>query len=302
MRVLVTGSTGFTGRALVAHLREREIDVHRVSVRKGSADVEFSDFRDVSVVTDLLLRVRPTHIMHLSGALSTSDLSSGLAVNALHCAVLLDAVQRSGLDARILVVGSAAEYGPVDDGDLPAREDLPPKPVSAYGCTKLAQTQLALASGLPVLVVRPGNVIGPGMPQTLALGRFSTMLRDIADGKHEPKLHVGDLSAVRDFIDVEDAVRIYWDLMNRPEATGKVVNVGTGVGVRMGVVLSGLVAAFGLDVQIVQDQSSSQRSGTNKAFVAAIDQMQALIGPQTFIPLEQSLERIAAHTRSGGVS
>ena len=299
MRALVTGSTGFTGRALVAHLRQHGVEVACVSAAAPRPGVEAADFSDTDALLALLQRLRPTHILHLSGALDTPNLSTALSANALHGAALLDAVQRSSLDVRTLLVGSAAEYGPLGGSQLPASEQLPAHPVTPYGCAKLAQTHLALASGLPVVVVRPSNIVGPGMPKSLAIGRFAAALAEIARGQAPPVLRVGDLAAIRDFIDVQDAARLYWDLLNAPAATRQVVNVATGIGVSMEAVLTQLIDAFEVDVEVVQDQAGSARSGSTSAFVADVSRLQALVGQQRFTPLRHSVEQIAAHARLG---
>jgi GDP-4-dehydro-6-deoxy-D-mannose reductase len=262
--------------------------------------VEAVDFTDADALARLLERTRPGHIFHLSAALTAPDLSSMVRANVLHASALLDAVRRSGIDTRVLIVGSAAEYGPLRTDEMPASEDLPSRPVTPYGCTKAAQTQLAIASGLPVVVARPSNIIGPGMPRELALGRFAAELADLASQEGDRVLRLGDLSAVRDMIDVEDVVRLYWRLLNTDAAVGQVVNVATGTGVSMAEALKGLIDCFGFDVRIVETSDASTRSGGVSVFVASRERLESLVGRQDFIPLKDSLERIAAHERFVG--
>lgn len=256
------------------------------------------DFTNVEAVARVLSRIRPKRILHLSGALGASDLSSMVKANIQDAAVLLDAVHMSGIDVRLLMVGSAAEYGPVEEPDLPASEDLPARPVAPYGCTKLAQTHIALASRVPVVVARPGNIIGPGMPRELAFGRFAAELANIVGGRQEAVLRVGDLSPVRDMIDVRDAVRLYWELLDRDEAVGQVVNVATGKGVAIANALEALIRAFNADVRVVQDGAGSARSGRASAFVADRGRLENLIGQQDFIPLNETMARVAADALS----
>lgn len=300
MSALITGATGFSGRALLAHLHEQQAEAHALSTRGPKPGVEAVDFSDAEAVARVISRIRPRCILHLSGALAAPDLNSMVTANIRDAAILLDAVKMSGIEVRVLVVGSAAEYGPIDAPDLPAREDSPARPLSLYGCTKLAQTQIALTSGVPVVVARPSNIIGPGMPRELALGRFAAELGSIVNGKKKPVLHVGGLSAVRDMIDVRDAVRIYWELVNRREAEGQVVNVATGTGVTMAEALAALINAVGTEVRVVEGDVGSARSGGSPAFIASRQRLEYLLGEQRFISLEQSLERIAAHVRSAG--
>jgi GDP-4-dehydro-6-deoxy-D-mannose reductase len=295
---LVTGATGFSGRALLEYLRSQHVEVHALSTRGARPGVEAVDFTNVEAVARVLGRIRPKRILHLSGALGAPDLNSMVKANIQDAAVLLDAVRLSGIDVRLLMVGSAAEYGPVEESALPATEDLPARPVAPYGCTKLAQTHIALTSTVPVVVARPANIIGPGMPRELAFGRFAAELANIVGGRQEPVLRVGDLSPVRDMIDVRDAVRIYWELLDRGEAMGQVVNVGTGTGVTIADALEALIRAFEARVSVVQEGAGSARSGGASAFIASRRRLEKLIGKQEFIPLNETMARVAADALS----
>lgn len=299
MRALVTGSTGLCGRALVRQLRRAEVDVLQVSARGAGPGVQHADFEDAGALARLLKSNRPGFIFHLSGAMAAADPAELIRANCLDAATLLQAIVLSGIDTRLLVAGSAAEYGPVDPADLPAREELICRPRTPYGCAKLAQTRLALshAAAIPVVVARASNIVGPGMPETLALGRFARRLAEIELGGTQNRLAVGDLSAVRDFVDVDDVVDLYWRLINAPAAFGQVVNVGSGRGVTLAYALDLLIEAFGIEVAVDSGSVENQRSGSTSAYVASVERLERLTGPRDFIPLRQSLDRVAAQAR-----
>lgn len=303
MKALVTGSTGLTGRSLLPLLNAQGVEVVPVTVRGARDGLEAADFQDLDAVAELLAREKPELVFHLSGALAADDSAEMVAANCLHAATLLEAVLRTGIDTRVLIVGSAAEYGPVAPGDLPVREEHVCRPASLYGASKLAQTRLALgARGVRTVVARPSNIIGAGMPASLALGRFAAQLARIAAGEAEPVLKTGALDAVRDFIDVADVVEAYWRLINAPRAFGAVVNVASGTGVTIGHALDRLIGAFGLNVDVVPQDVEHGRSGGTAAFVASRDRLDGLVGRWPLVPLEESMERIAAHARREAVS
>jgi dTDP-L-rhamnose 4-epimerase len=114
----------------------------------------------------------------------------------------------------------------------PSREDDPHVPVSVYGETK-SEGEAALepvAAALPVTIIRPQNVVGPGQalhnPYTGVLAAFLARLREGL-----PLTVYGDGSATRDFLHVEDlAVLIAWAI-DHPPASGhaRALNAGTGV-------------------------------------------------------------------------
>lgn len=301
-RALVTGSTGMLGSAMVAYLDAHGVETHRVTLRGGTPLAEEVDPRAPDDMVRLLERVRPTHVLHLSGALQAGNVSDVIAANALHGAMLVDAVARSGIDAVTLVVGSAAEYGPLAPDEEAAEETRQAAPTSLYGAAKLAQSVAALASGVPVVVTRPSNMVGLGMPETLALGRFAAELARARRAGGSLRLKVGDLSAVRDFIDVQDAARIMWTLAQTPGAVGQVVNVATGSGITIGKALDLLAEAFAVEVHPVSSGPSSSRSAAAARFVASTRRLEELIGQQSLTPLTQTFSRIAVHCCTAGAS
>src|SRR5262249_10926629 len=83
---------------------------------------------------------------------------------------------------------------------------------SAYGRRKAAET--ALARGRDVVVARAFNLLGPGMPPRLVVGRVQAWLAAGA----RPPLPLGDLGAVRDFLSVDEAVACYRLIIARGRA------------------------------------------------------------------------------------
>jgi dTDP-L-rhamnose 4-epimerase len=112
-------------------------------------------------------------------------------------------------------------------------EDDPHRPVSVYGETKSAAEQVALAEctgRVPLTVVRPQNVIGPGQalhnPYTGVLAAFLAMLRD-----RRPLTVYGDGHQTRDFVHVDDLAALLEHAATHPPspAAPLVLNSGTGV-------------------------------------------------------------------------
>jgi GDP-4-dehydro-6-deoxy-D-mannose reductase len=144
---------------------------------------------------------------------------------------LLDAVRRHVPDAVVVLFGSAAEYGPVPPEWLPIREDAPPRPTSPYGQSKLAQTRLAESyaaeHGLRVLVVRPFNLLGPGLGSHYFAAALIERIRQWKPGP----VPIANSQATRDWVDVRDAVdavkRLAFDAPPEPGRMG-LFNIATG--------------------------------------------------------------------------
>ncbi|HWX25400.1 MAG TPA: GDP-mannose 4,6-dehydratase, partial [Vicinamibacteria bacterium] len=233
MKVLITGITGFVGGHLVDFLRLEHPEVEMlglVRARKvlpelpGVSLVE-GDLEDAASVERALTRIRPDRIVHLAGQSSAHqswlDPEGTLRLNVHGLLHLLEAVRRHSLSPRVLVVGSAEEYGLLDEKDLPLREEAPLRPHSPYAVSKVAQGYLALhytlSFGIETIRTRSFPHTGPGRGDAFAESSFARQIVEIETGRRLPVLEVGNLNAVRDFSDVRDVVRAYWALLDRGE-------------------------------------------------------------------------------------
>lgn len=257
---LITGAGGFIGQALACHLEAAGAAVTSLSRRPlapGAAGRRLlcPDLADEQQVLTLLERIRPEVVFHLAGSATAG--AAQLEAELRGTAALLRAAARLSRPPRVLLAGSAAEYGPLPTGTERAGEATPCHPTTPYGIARLAQTRLGLhaaAGGQPLVVARLFNVVGPGMGTHLALGRFAAALADMRPGGGGV-LHTGSLQAVRDMVPLHDAVRVLTGLAVRPAAIGRVVPVCSGVPVRMDRVLELLVAESGLAVQVAVDEA-----------------------------------------------
>jgi GDP-4-dehydro-6-deoxy-D-mannose reductase len=300
MRALVSGSTGFSGSFLVAALRARGIEVAAVSQRAAVSGATRVDLTSSAAWAAVLRAVRPDHVFHLSGVAQAADLAEFAAHNTAAGAALLDAAASvGGIPGALLFVGSAAEYGLVPEASLPVSEEFSASPRTPYGATKYAQTVLALEAmrrGVRVVIARPSNIIGPGMPQHSALGNFARQLREIELGRRPARLEVGDLSASRDFVDVRDVVNAYVALATESSFSG-LVNISSGQHVAIRWLLDQLIAAFRLTVSIEQDSSRLRAAEVSK-FSANPARLQQLLGARAWTELATSLKDVVAHERS----
>lgn len=288
-RALLTGAHGFSGRHLAAYLQTQAIETVPLSARGAQ-------LMDVVWLREQLLAAAPDYIFHLAGTAGAASTEEQFQVNTLYGAALLEAAVEAGLkNCPFLLVGTAAEYGRVRAEDLPLKEEAPCSPYSVYGISKLAQTQLGLMAasrGQAVVVARPFNIVGPGMPPHLALGAFQQQLGEIKERKRPPILKTGNLDATRDFIHVHDVVRLYWALVREPEARGQIFNLCTGVGTSLRVALEALVAATGLEVQIDRDQSRRLKEVDVPFHFGSNARLHRLLGDFTYMSVTKAIEDI----------
>lgn len=313
MKVLVTGIAGFVGGHMTEFLRSEHPSVEVFGIVKphGSAGVELpgrvavieADLEDSAAVDAALDLVHPDRIVHLaaqsSPQASWDDPAGTLRVNILGLLNLLEAVRRRALSPRILVVGSAEEYGMVDARDLPVDEDTPLRPATPYAVSKVAQgylaLQYALAFRMGIIRTRTFHHTGPGRGEAFAESSFARQIAEIETGRRPPILAVGNLEAVRDFSDVRDVVRAYWRLLESGNA-GDVYNVCSGKGIRIRDLLQALIAAAGVDVEVRVDPDRLRPSDI-PALVGDPTKLKEATGWTPGVPLERTLGDLLQYWR-----
>jgi GDP-4-dehydro-6-deoxy-D-mannose reductase len=263
MRLLLTGATGFLGRALVAAAGTAGVTVVRATraTERGAAD-EIALGPGPWLRADFsaaIAAAQPDAILHAAGTAHSPSAAACFEANTLLAAELLDAVAGMGVPPRLLLISSAAELGFVPADAQPVTEAFNCAPRTAYAIAKYAQTLLGLsaaARGLPVLVVRLFNPVGPGMPAGLALPSFARQIMDPAT----TVMRVGDLSPARDFIDVAEAARILVSLAAMPRYAWPLVNLCSGQAWRLGDLLGHMIALSGRSLRVEPDPAL-QRPG-----------------------------------------
>lgn len=295
MRVLLTGSSGFLGR----HVSQSPAAVGWTILRASRAPVALAK-DEVALgpapwTRDSFARAlatsRPDIVLHCAGETRSANSRACFEANAILAGELLAAVADASAPVRVILVGSAAEYGIVPARAQPVPETHPCAPRTEYGVAKYAQTLLGLAAaarGLPVLMARMFNPVGIGMPSHLALPSFA---RQLAAGQRV--LRVGDLSAERDFLDVAEAARILLGLAALPTWPWPLVNLCSGRAYSLRGLLDQLVAATGLHVTIETDPMLL-RPGDMPVFVGSTERLATLGFPPEAPDFEAILPKLVA--------
>lgn len=255
MTTLITGASGFIGSALASALAAQDFEV--VQIKRSMLEKGFN------VVAEMIQENRPDVVFHLAGTFHSSDTSDMIKVNCLFASVVLDAVKASGADCRVVLMGSAAEYGPVEVSELPIREDHPAHPETLYGITKLIQTMIGTTfakEGLDVVVARPFNVLGVGASEQLAIPDFARQLRDIKSGKEPAVLKTGNLDTSRDFVSVHSCVQALLLLGTTKGASGRIVNICSGKAWSIRGIVERMITMIDLQVTFEVDASRIHRS------------------------------------------
>lgn len=272
MRILVTGATGCLGRHVVSAVRaEGEHEIISVARRHSSDGIFFSvDLTDMQATTALVRDVRADLIFHCAGGTS-GDLESDIRVNVSSSRWLMEAAQASSGATRVVLIGSAAEYGLVYAKDNPISEDRVLRPISSYGASKAMQTALssyfAAARGVDVVVGRLFNLYAESMATGLFVGRVQAQIEELREG-NRGAIEVWNLEAQRDYIDAAEAARQLLAIAKGGVA-GSVYNVGSGAPTRMADLLQRMLAEAGMEGVPVRSNASGGEPGPNVPIIFA---------------------------------
>ena len=202
MKTLVTGATGFVGSHLAEALRRHgdEVTVLARSASKAAAlaplgvRVVAGDLHDRTALQ--LAAEGQDVIYHVAGVVAARSEADFLAANRDGTRNLVEAAERAGT-GRFVLVSSMAAAGPTIKG-RPLRGDEAPRPVTAYGRSKLAAEQVVTGSRLAWSVIRPPMVYGPRDQEVLKVFRLARLglAPVLGDGTQElSAVHGADLAA-----------------------------------------------------------------------------------------------------------
>jgi nucleoside-diphosphate-sugar epimerase len=213
-RILVTGGSGFIGTPLVRELRKS----HEVlALSRDAGDI---------AEPGTLEQVKPVeHVFHFAGRTfvpdSWKDTAGFMSTNVLGTANVIAYCRRVRAP---LTFASAYVYGKPER--LPIAEDARPKPNNPYALSKYLAEQLcefaAAYDGLRVTVIRPFNIYGPGQPEHFLI---PTIIRQLKAGG---PIRVMDLAPRRDYLHVDDLVRLLTSTVAGKGKSYCLVNAGSG--------------------------------------------------------------------------
>jgi GDP-4-dehydro-6-deoxy-D-mannose reductase len=310
-RVLITGASGFVGRAVSAGFESAGHLVTGTST-SGRDSTTALNLNRPGQIARALEESRPDLIIHLAGFQSVRDSwedpDGTFRVNTGGTAALLREVERKVPEAHFVLASTAAVYGhpPVSgagapggsteedspgDAYLPFSEADPMKPGSPYAASKAAAEVLALEAaartGMPVTIVRLFNQIGPGQPAAqVPAGFAAAVARAETAGESRVELEVGDPAKARDFTDTRDTARAL-RLIAEQRTTGR-LNICGGQTHSLGRVIEGLSRLTGIEVVV---KHVPERSNPNDVPVigGSPERLEQATGWKPEVTLDESL-------------
>lgn len=310
-KYLITGFSGFVSRHFIEYLEKSSTSSEILGIDMESpgfsgnnfTNIHFT-FEDVNLLDDdrvenIIYRFQPDYILHLASfssvGFSWKEPILSFRNNTNIFLNLVEAVRRLGLRCRILSVGSSEEYGNVMEEMLPLKEEYEPHPVSPYGVARSSQEQLsrvyAQGYGLDIIMTRSFNHIGPRQKDVFVIPSFARQIAEMKkEGSGEGALRTGDVSVVRDFLDVRDVVRAYSSLFEKGKS-GEVYNICSGRGHSLKEIIDMMAGIVGVKVKIEIDQTLL-RPNDNRIVFGNNNKLKITTGWKQQFSLEQSLTDI----------
>ncbi|HEX2274047.1 MAG TPA: NAD(P)-dependent oxidoreductase [Acidimicrobiales bacterium] len=254
---LVTGSTGYVGGYLVTALIEAGWTVRATGRRPRpdhlppEADYRSADLPGDDDLAPLVDGV--THVFHLAGASSSrSDEEEMERVNVGGTTRLVEAATDAKVE-RFLHMSTTAVYGEEEQLPLPVKEDVEPHPSRGYGKAKLGAEQAvwkAADAGLPVVILRPVSVYGPGAVKLLGSAILDVAIERRA-GLDQVEIHREPIE--QRMLHLDDLIGATLHLAEHPDAAGRAFNVTSGVYPSSHEVAEAIGAEFGMGVELAED-------------------------------------------------
>lgn len=287
MRVMVTGASGFVGRRLLPRLTAEG------HVALGT-DRE-TDIVDRAALAAALDAFQPDAVIHLAALSSVAHSLRApedcYRINFLGTRALLASVAERVPAARVLLVGSADAYTATSPQAAPLDESTPLRPRSPYARSKAAAEmlgRLAADAGLDVVCIRAFNHTGAGQSDQFVVSSFARQVAAIRSGRAEPRLRVGNLDSVRDFLHVDEVVDAYLALLDR-SVPAAVYHVAGSVGIPIRAVLDALLRIAGVEARVEVDPA---RFRPTDWLVGDASRLRAATGWRPRIALEALLREV----------
>ena len=302
MKALIIGAAGFVGSYLIEHLSNTyDWEIHATKLESeilasNTAVIHNLDLMNASEINALLQKTKPDYIFHLAAqssvALSWKNPSLTVDINIKGTLNLLDSIRSiSDYNPKVLLIGSGEEYGYILPDETPVHEDVPVRPGNIYAATKACQNMLgsiySRAYKMNLIMVRAFNHIGPNQAPLFVASDFCKQVAEIEKGLKEPVLHVGNLSALRDFTDVRDVVRAY-GLLIQYGKSGETYNIGSGHAIPIQSLLDMILSLSTTKIKVELDPSRLRPSDI-PVIEADIKKLQDTIQWKPEIELKQTL-------------
>lgn len=305
IKVLITGYSGFVSNHFISYLDTLNLPIEIIGISRGSVEsispshlkikTYQGDLKNALFVKEIIASVKPDYILHLASdssvAYSWENPLESFLNNTNIFLNVAEAVRSSHTDCRILSVGSSEQYGIVSPENIPITEACPLNPISPYAVARVSQEMLskiyADGYGLDIVMTRSFNHIGPGQTEKFVISSF---IKQILYKKYinpNEVFTVGNVEIIRDFLDVRDVVKVYWNLLLKGKK-GQIYNVCSGIGFSLKEIIEKILYLAKVDFNYIKDESLV-RPADNPLIIGSNKKLTSELGWEQMFSIDQSL-------------
>jgi NDP-hexose 4-ketoreductase len=291
-KILVFGAAGFLGRHVQTELEQQGFEAIGFGHRETGLH-QALDLTNLEAVCETLGQHQPSAIINCAGRTLGTRFEL-VRDNILVVTNLLEAISQKAPSARLVHIGSAAEYGMPQNLDA-LTEDAPTRPDGQYGITKLAASalvvQASLSNQVNGVVLRLSNPLGAGMPEGTLPGRAARLFKTALESR-DTSITLGPLEAFRDFIDARDVAKATVLAANAEKPNEKLFNLGSGNATQARVLIQTLAKIAGFTGEILERELGSARSAGVSWQQADISRIKSWLAWQPQFKIEDSLRQL----------
>lgn len=307
--VLVTGASGFVGRALIAELQAQAYDVVgsvRRPVAKTATYIHVGELGP-DTVWDAAVQGRQVVVhtaarVHIMNEQAADPLASFRRANVAGTLRLARQAAEAGV-RRFIYLSSIKVNGESTQLGRPFTDEDPPAPIDPYGISKREAEEglrlIAAESGMEVVIVRPPLVYGPGVK-----ANFLSMMRWLCKGIPLP---LGAVNNRRSLVALDNLVDLIVKCIDHPAAANQTFLVGDGEDLSTTELLRRMGAALGRPARLIPVPPALLSAGAamlGKRAVAQrllgslqvdISKTRVLLGWTPPVSVDEALRKTAAH-------
>lgn len=316
MKYLITGITGFVGPHLAKLLLEKDHEVWGISKNKiedinmretltneeiSKIKIIYCDLTAREYVINLVKNNKFDGIFHLAAQsdipTSFKEPKKTFQINANSSVYLAQALVDYQPECKMMLASSSVVYGTVSKEKGSINETMELNPETPYAVSKAAAELFILERAhsmkSPFFVTRSFSMTGPGRPNNFSISSDAYQIARIKANKQEPIINVGNLKSARTVIDVRDAVKAYYLLMQNFKS-GEIYNVGGDDIYTIGELLDMMLEIKGVKAEKKTDESklrkidSPVQKGDNK-------KLKNLTGWERTISIKDTLKDLLAY-------
>ncbi len=309
MKIAITGVSGFVAGHFIEYLYNNNIESEVLGIDLSTPLIDFGKYADrikfhffsinlmdKTALYNVISDFRPEYLLHLAAfssvAYSWKHPSESFTNNSNIFLNIIETIREVDPSCRVLSVGSSEEYGNASRAELPLKESQRVNPVSPYAVARVSQELMSKvyvkAFDMNVIMTRSFNHIGPRQDDRFVVPSFIRRILDIKNsGKSEGEIETGDITIIRDFVDVRDVVRAYYLLLTKG-TPGEIYNICSGRALALSEIIDCIASDVGVKIT-TRVNPELVRPDDNKEIVGSSYKIESELGWKPEISIRNTI-------------